>query len=177
MQTIYLDISKKGIIPPINAKQNDAGRKFKVFSFDGGIPYNAEEEVNFSLWYAGESGDGNYDTVAEESAFYVEGNSVIVELSPQMLKNPGSGQMCLTMSDADNRTIGLWNIAYEVEAMPGYPSDQKRPYYPRIVRTVNGIAPDKNGNVVVEGGSGGVPDEYINGLIDAKLGVIENGTY
>lgn len=155
MQTIYLDISKKSIIPPINAKQNDSGRKFKVFLFDGGIPYNADEAVNFSLWYAGESGDGNYDTVAEESAFYVEGNSVVVELSPQMLKNPGSGQMCLTMSDADNRTIGLWNITYEVEAMPGYPSDQKKPYYPRIVRTVNGVAPDENGNVEIEGGSVG----------------------
>lgn len=41
------------------------------------------------------------------------------------------------------------------------------------VKTVNGIEPDENGNVTVE-----VPaDEHINELIDAKLGVIENGTY
>ena len=45
------------------------------------------------------------------------------------------------------------------------------------VKTVNGIAPDENCNVIVAGGSGGVTDEYINSLIDAKLGVIENGTY
>ena len=44
------------------------------------------------------------------------------------------------------------------------------------VKTVNGNAPDKNGNVTVESG-GTVSDEHINSLIDAKLGVIENGTY
>ena len=79
-----------------------------------------------------------------------------------------------------------------------------------VVKTVNSIAPDENGNVVVVGGSGGksgvyilaegetladapadadvvidpagTPDvvltvEQVSALIDAKLGVIENGTY
>lgn len=88
------------------------------------------------------------------------------------------------------------------------------------VRTVNGKAPDENGNVTVEGGNGAsitvdtelsttsenpvqnkviaqalsnfadeagtafqqmaeaIPtDDHINSLIDAKLGVIENGSY
>ena len=44
------------------------------------------------------------------------------------------------------------------------------------VKTVNGNAPDENGNVTVESG-GTVSDEHINSLIDAKLGVIENGSY
>lgn len=49
---------------------------------------------------------------------------------------------------------------------------------PAFVKTVNGKTPDQNGNVDVEGGgTGGVTDEHINALIDAKLGVIENGTY
>lgn len=39
------------------------------------------------------------------------------------------------------------------------------------VKTVKGIAPDENGNVDFP------TDEYINALIDAKLGVIENGSY
>lgn len=43
------------------------------------------------------------------------------------------------------------------------------------VKTVNGVAPDENGNVEVGGGT--VTDDHINSLIDAKLGVIENGTY
>ena len=74
-----------------------------------------------------------------------------------------------------------------------------------MVKSVNGATPDANGNVIVETSSGGgfvasdtppedtsllwvdtsdnsgdgnIPtDEHINALIDAKLGVIENGTY
>lgn len=41
------------------------------------------------------------------------------------------------------------------------------------VKTVNGVAPDAKGNVNVAAAS----DDHINALIDAKLGVIENGTY
>jgi hypothetical protein len=42
------------------------------------------------------------------------------------------------------------------------------------VKTVNGIAPDKNGNVEIAE----IPtDEHINSLINNALGVIENGTY
>lgn len=74
------------------------------------------------------------------------------------------------------------------------------------IKTINGIAPDKNGNIEVAGGSGlyiladgetiadapadanvvidpnGTPDvvltaEQVSALIEEKLGVIENGTY
>lgn len=42
-----------------------------------------------------------------------------------------------------------------------------------VVKTVNGTAPDENGEVALD-----IPTETaINALIDAKLGVIENGTY
>lgn len=56
----------------------------------------------------------------------------------------------------------------------GTPIDPDK--YAGGVKTVNGIPPDKNGNVEVAGG-GAATDEHINSLIDAKLGVIENGTY
>jgi hypothetical protein len=41
------------------------------------------------------------------------------------------------------------------------------------INTVNGILPDANGNVNVAS----VTDDHINALSDAKLGVIDNGTY
>ena len=139
MQTIYLDISNKGINPTINAKQNDIGRKFQVFLFDNGVPYNASEAgISFSVWYSGASGDGNYDTIWTKNgeineghyAFLVDGNSVIVELATEMLANAGCGQMCFTMKDKKGEIIGLWNIPYDVEEVPGYLSGEKEPYYP-----------------------------------------------
>ena len=164
MQTIYIDISKKGIVQEINAKQNDVGRKFQVLLFENGVPYNAEEkDCQFSLWYSGESGYGNYDTIDKKTgqenfqvrAFDVNENCVTVELAPQILKNPGGGIMCLSMSDAAGQTIGLWNIPYDVEEIPGYPSERPKPYYHRFVMSVNGITPDESGNVEVAGGGGG----------------------
>lgn len=44
------------------------------------------------------------------------------------------------------------------------------------IKTVNGIGPDENGNIAITVPEA-VTDDHINGLIDAKLGVIENGTY
>lgn len=47
---------------------------------------------------------------------------------------------------------------------------------PSGVQTVNGVAPDGEGNVVVEVPAP-VTDDHINELINNALGVIENGTY
>ena len=46
----------------------------------------------------------------------------------------------------------------------------------KAVKTVNGNVPDQNGNVSITIPEA-VTDAHINSLIDAKLGVIENGTY
>ena len=174
MQTIYLDISNKGIIPTINAKQNDVGRTFQVLLFENGIPYNAaENSVSFFLWYSGASGDGNYDTIWTKVgqvtegryAFLIDNNSVIVELATQMLTNAGSGQMCLTMKDTDGKTVGLWNIPYSVEEVPGYPSENAKPYYPKFVQSVNGVAPDETGNVTVDT----MDEQAVQTIVEDKL--------
>lgn len=44
------------------------------------------------------------------------------------------------------------------------------------VKTVNGVQPDENGNIVIDIPAP-VTDEHINSLINTALGVIENGTY
>jgi long-subunit acyl-CoA synthetase (AMP-forming) len=46
----------------------------------------------------------------------------------------------------------------------------------KAVKSVNGSLPDQNGNVSITVPEA-VTDAHINSLIDAKLGVIENGTY
>lgn len=44
------------------------------------------------------------------------------------------------------------------------------------IKTVNGVGPDESGNITI-GIPEAVTDDHINGLIDTKLGAIENGTY
>jgi hypothetical protein len=184
MQTIYIDISKKGIIQTINAKQGDIGRRFEILLFENGVPYHpVGDETNLSLWYCCEGFCGNYRQISVKNgsaeykrlAFTADENSVIVELAPQMLEEPGIGQMCLSIDGDDGETIGTWNIQYEVEGIPGYPSKEPSPYYPRFVLSVNGVVPDESGNVEVAGGGGGGVSDW-NDLANRPFYENEDGT-
>lgn len=144
MQTIYLDISNKGVIPTIYAKQGDVRRKFKAILTDNMVAYAVPEGAAFSVWYSGASGDGNYTDIGAENAVAVAGNEVTVELIAQMLNNAGDGELCLIMTGADGFQLGTWNIPYRVEAVPGVGSKPAEQYWAAF-------------------------DERVNALIDAKL--------
>lgn len=134
MQTIYLDISNKGVIPTIYAKQGDVGRKFRIVFTNAGLPYNLENCL-FSAWYQGDSGEGNYTQIGEDSAFVVDGNCVEVELITQMLSVPGCGELSLVLSD-ENTQIGSWNIPYICEEKPGANSEKAEAYYTAFTEVI-----------------------------------------
>lgn len=129
MQTVYFDISTKGIYPCIHAKQGDVGRKFLAVITDAGVPYNPSENTFFTIWYDGASGRGNYSAIGDNSATSVDGNKVTVELIAQMLFDPGDGVISLTMNDSSGNQIGLWNICYSVEPVMGIDSEEATQHY------------------------------------------------
>lgn len=129
MQTIYLDISNKGIIPCVMAKQSEVGRKFLAVITDNGVPYNIPTDALLSVWYEGDTDAGNYSSVNEESAFDIDGNKVVVELVAQMLLKPGKGELCLSITHGGGGETNTWNIPYEVEYKPGAGSTVPTEYY------------------------------------------------
>ena len=129
MQTIYLDISSKAVYPCIEAKQGEVGRKFLAVITESGLPYQIPKGAVLSVWYSGDNGNGNYSSIGKKSAFSVDGNNICVELVFQMLKNPGNGELCLTVTHGDGREISSWNIEYCVEKKPGAGSDIPTEYY------------------------------------------------
>ena len=137
MQTIYLDISNKGVIPTIYAKQGDVGRRFLIKLTNNGEVYRIPDGVAFSVWYSGASGEGNYTAIGNRGAFYIEDNSVIVELITQMLANEGTGVLCLVMSGVDGSQIATWNINYIVENLPGVDSEAAQQYYTAFSENVS----------------------------------------
>ena len=139
MQTIYLDISNKGVIPTIYAKQGDVGRRFLAILTDAGVPYSPPAGSAFSVWYDGDSGDGNYTGVGGESAFVVNANTVSVELITQMLEKDGNGVLCLVLSHADGKQISSWNIPYTCEFVPGFESEEAKSYYTAFSETVENL--------------------------------------
>lgn len=129
MQTIYLDISNKGVIPCVQAKQSEVGRKFLAVITDNGVPYNIPSNSLLSVWYEGDTDAGNYSSIEEKSAFSIDGNKVTVELVAQMLLNPGRGELCLSVTHGDGGETNTWNIPYEVEYKPGAGSSVPTEYY------------------------------------------------
>lgn len=129
MQTFNLDLSIKRIVPLLYAKQRDVGAKICVVLTDNQEAYAIPQDTQFSVWFSGKSGSGNYTEIDGKSAFAVEGNTVTVELIHQMLNNAGEHLMCLVMNGADGKQQGLWNIPYYVEAIPGADSEAATAYY------------------------------------------------
>lgn len=129
MQTFNLDLSIKRIVPLLYAKQRDVGSKICIVLTDNQENYTIPNDAQFSVWYSGKSGSGNYTDIDGKSAFAIEGNTVTVELIYQMLNNPGEHLMCLVMNGADGKQQGLWNIPYFVEAIPGADSEAATAYY------------------------------------------------
>jgi hypothetical protein len=59
----------------------------------------------------------------------VDGNKLYVELIAQMLSNHGNGVFSLVINDPNGYQIGLWNIEYSVESVPGMDSPVADQYY------------------------------------------------
>lgn len=139
MQTIYLDISNKGVVPVVYAKQGDVGRKFEVVLTDSGLPYIPVSGSSFSVWYSGASGDGNYTDVGDHSAFDINGNKVTVEMIAQMLSNDGDGVLSLVLNNPNGDQIGIWNIPYFCEYVPGFGSEEATEYYTAFSNAVENL--------------------------------------
>lgn len=139
MQTFHLDLSAKKIIPLLYAKQGDVGTKIAVVLTDNGGAYSVPGDAVFSVWYSGASGEGNYTSIGDRSAFSVSGSTVTVELIQQMLQNKGAGQLCLVMSKADGSQLGLWNVPYFVEEVPGADSREATAYYTAFSEAVKNL--------------------------------------
>lgn len=131
MQTFNLDLSAKRVIPLLNAKQRNAGMKILVRLKDNKEKYTVPDGVTWSVWYSGANGEGNYDKIDDRDAVVVDvdAGTATVELIYQMLDNPGPGEMCLVMKSANGTQLGLWNIPYFVEALPGADSKAAKAYY------------------------------------------------
>ena len=135
MQTIYLDISNKGVLPTIYAKQGDVGRKFLAFITDNGTVISGLQSPVFSVWYEGASGSGNYSVIDDRPAVAFDGKKAEVEMIAQMLVNAGKGQMTIVLNDALGKQIGLWNIEYCVEPVAGQGSEEAKDYYTALSET------------------------------------------
>lgn len=170
MQTIYLDISNCGVTPVVYAKQGDVGRKVEIVLTNSGLPYEPEAGSAFSAWFSGDSGVGNYTDIGDHSAFSVSGNKVTMELITQMLQNAGKGIMCLVLSRAGGDQIGLWNIPYICEGIPGAGSEHAKDYYTAFSQAVAALPyPDASLSVTGKAADAAATGKALDGKAPAAI--------
>ena len=154
MQNIVVDIAQNGVSSTLFFKQGDVNRTFQVTVTDNGMPYDVQSAELVSVWYSGSSGEGIYTDAGEESACAVEGNVITVKVIEPMIAKKGAGTLCLMLSHPDGTQLGLWNIIYHVEGVPGYESPEAMSYYNalgRMIRQVKEVAEElKNTTPTIE---------------------------
>lgn len=171
MQTIYLDISNKGVIPTIYAKQGDVGRKFQIVLTDLGLPYVPASGSAFSVWYSGASGEGNYTDIGNKPAFTVIENKVIVEMISQMLSNDGDGVLSLVLNDPNGNQISTWNIPYICEYVPGADGEEAKAYYTAFSQAVENLPyPDASLSVPGKAADAAATGKALEGKAPAGFG-------
>lgn len=129
MQYIDLDLCNCEVTEPVFAKQGDVGRKFVVRLRTGDEDFYVPEDSLVSIWYDGCSGSGNYTHIGDREAYSILENRITVELVNQMVTNRGCGTLCLILSGRDGLQLGLWNIPYVVECIPGADSAEAQQFY------------------------------------------------
>lgn len=117
MLIIKQDFMQRGFHLPLRIKINQQRYKFMLELMYWRKPYHVPEGTELSVCYEGPGGKGRYSTIDDRSAFEVNGNSITVEISPEMVTHTGEGALCIRLNFADGSQIGLWNIQYVIEPM------------------------------------------------------------
>lgn len=176
MQIIYLDISNRGVVPTIYAKQGDVGRTFQVVLTDSGVPYFPTSGSAFSVWYSGASGEGNYTDIGNKSALSIDGNKITVEMIAQMLSNEGAGIISLSLNSPNGNQISTWNIPYICEFVPGIDSEEAENYYTAFSNAVQNLPyPDASLSVAGKAADAAATGAALNGKAPAGYGLGTTG--
>ena len=156
MQKIVLNVIPDGVCPKVYVNQFDIGRQFQIKFKEDSITYDAPNGVTVKI--NGRKADNHVFEYTEsdkyDASHYVitksgSGTSftVIISTTEQMTAAAGDAEVQLTLKDSANRVIGTLNFILAVQERPASVGDPSETDLPDIVRSVNGITPDADGDV------------------------------
>lgn len=132
-------------------------RSVEISLYSGGLAWNIPEGTTVAVRYGKPDGtNGHYDVLPNgDTAWSVSENVVTIILCPQMLTCPGTVLAQVELIN-DNELLSTFNLSVKVEADPSSGATTSEDYIngnvdlSGYVKTVNGQAPDENGNVTVD---------------------------
>lgn len=158
MQKIVLDVIPSGIQPRVYVDQYDLGRQFQITFKEGMGDYAFAPGTIIKI--NGRKSDGHVFEYTESSKWdathYVisksgSGSSTVVTISTteQMTAAAGDADVQLTLQNSAGAVIGTLNFIMVVQMRPSAAGDPSESDLPDIVRSVNNILPDADGNVQI----------------------------
>ena len=156
MQAIKLNIIPDGIYPRVCVNQYDIGRQFQILFYEDISRYYMPNGITFKI--NGRKADNHVFEYTESDKYddshYVitkSGSgtsfSIVISTTEQMTAAAGDAEVQLTLKDSANRVIGTLNFILAVQERPASVGDPSESDLPDIVRSVNGIGPDADGDV------------------------------
>ncbi len=171
LQYIKLDMANREQIPRVYTKQGDINsRVIKLTLYSNSLSWTPPAGSVFAVRYKKPDGTGGlYDELPDGStAISQSTNTLNVTLAPQVLTVPGDVRIDVMIS-AGASVVATFNLVVCVQESPINNAELESQDYYKVasleqingalddlqasvgecVRTVNGIAPDKNGNVEI----------------------------
>ena len=159
MQQIYLNIIPNGICPRVYVNQYDVGRGIQIKFKDGSANYGFASGTTFKV--NGRKSDGHVFEYTEADKWDATNYIILKSMPPggattvylytteQMTAASGEVLMQLTYK-LDNAVQGTLNFIMIVQERPEATGDPSESDVPGVVRLVNGVAPDADGEVILK---------------------------
>jgi hypothetical protein len=133
MQNLVIDISRRGVIPPIIVTEYDSmSRFFELRLLNNGADYVPPENANYSVWYETNDSKGWYDTITlpdetSRPAVVEDGNVLTVEIAEAATTSCGELAVMVTGDGGYQLTVsGIRLMSADV---PGYDGAEVEDYY------------------------------------------------
>lgn len=170
LSEITIDLSRRYFQNSIYATQDDSStRGVQITLLNNSVPWVVPEGTTGAVSYKKpDKTSGLYDTMPDgvTPAVTFEKNVLTVLLAPQVLTAAGDVQFTVALYDQSLNRLGTFLSTIQVYKNPSAGQFVSNDYYnlqtlgdvntamaqlsANMVKTVNGITPDENGNVVVE---------------------------
>ena len=118
---INMDLARRGVIPRIDAVQADKySRVVEISLYSGGIKWEPPALASIIVRYSRPDGKcGNYDALPNgDAAGSIDGNTISINLAPQVLYAPGSVHVAVGVIDGETE-MHTFYMEIRVQKNPG----------------------------------------------------------
>lgn len=141
--TIRIDLDQKNTLGYAVAVAGDSGtRSVEIRLRNNHASWPIPEGVTASMAYKKSDGTaGWYDTLPDGSAAYtIEGDTITMELAPQVLSVPGAVAAAVVLRDADGDQLTTFDFYINVESSPADAKASKDYYNLKVVASIEELA-------------------------------------